>query len=85
MTKRVAKCQAPHTTRDELSCILPEGHEGYHKADWDGLDLIWALGETLAVDETTQAELPVEYRIQRAFLNGYTEGLRRGMEGGLDR
>lgn len=33
----------------------------------------------------TQAEEPVEWRIHRAFRNGYAEGLRRGIEGGLDR
>ena len=33
----------------------------------------------------TQAEEPVEWRLQRAFTNGYTEGLRRGIEGRFDR
>ena len=32
-----------------------------------------------------QAEEPVEWRIMRAFNNGYAEGIRRGIEGKLDR
>lgn len=35
--------------------------------------------------EATQAEEPVEWRLLRAFTNGYAEGLRRGVEGRLDR
>lgn len=34
---------------------------------------------------TVQAEEPVEWRVLRAFSNGYLEGLRRGYEKGLDR
>lgn len=39
-----------------------------------------------AVDEggIAQAEEPVEWRIQRAFLNGYREGVERAMRGRLD-
>lgn len=33
----------------------------------------------------TRAEEPAEWRVLRAFSNGYAEGLRRGHEGGLDR
>ena len=33
---------------------------------------------------TTQAEEPAEWKIQRAFLNGYREGLERGARGRLD-
>jgi len=32
----------------------------------------------------TQAELPVQYRVQRAFTNGYVEGVRRGADGRFD-
>lgn len=35
--------------------------------------------------EIAQAEEPVEWRIIRAFTNGYTEGMRRALDGRLDR
>jgi hypothetical protein len=35
--------------------------------------------------ENTQAEEPVEWRILRAFSNGFNEGLLRGKEGRFDR
>ena len=37
------------------------------------------------VIETTRPEEPAEYRIQRAYLNGFADGLHRGMQGRLDR
>lgn len=36
------------------------------------------------VEVATQAEEPVEWRILRAFTNGYTEGIQRGSNGRLD-
>jgi hypothetical protein len=45
------------------------------------LDALMAKPEIV----TTQAEEPVEWRVLRAYTNGYSEGLRRGTEGGLDR
>lgn len=42
-------------------------------------------GLTKKSEMTVQAEEPVEWRVLRAFNNGYAEGLRRGYEKGLDR
>ena len=37
------------------------------------------------VMEKSHAEEPVEFRIQRAYLNGFADGLHRGTQGRLDR
>lgn len=47
--------------------------EGYWKAD-----------ESPEIELATVAEEPVEWRVQRAFANGYREGLERGARGRFD-
>lgn len=49
------------------------------------LDEVHVLSPRADEPEATQAEEPVEWRILRAFTNGFAEGLRRGHEGRLDR
>ena len=50
-------------------------------AMWQSLDEVMAQPAATA----TVADEPVEWRVLRAFTNGYSEGLRRGHEGRLDR
>jgi len=47
------------------------------------LDGLMARADHSAAD-VKQAEEPVEYRISRAFVNGYREGMERASRGRLD-
>ena len=49
------------------------------------LDRLDRLMATTKRTEIAQAEEPVEWKILRAFTNGYTEGMRRALDGRLDR
>ena len=57
--------------------------------DWEKKMAANVPAEPAEAKETTvdigQAEMPTEYRIAQAYLNGYKDGLYRGLEGRLDR